>query len=1409
MQLAEVEKDMSKSEGFASELSSTIIGLYVEVLKFLATARRFFDQNAGGKLYLPMSCAVHEEYTDSIHTSPMGQGRIPALEIHCQGLHGRYFLNDQRCVSPLKRGKVARYDSLHIILDPTVHLFLNMVDTKRTFLDNTMKDEARHKELMASLQVLMKVVTSTANMSVDDNRARIRGWLTLVSTEDAYEEAKRLRHESTCDWVFDLEAFHEWTIWEGKTSKLFWLHGPAGFGKTILCSRVIDYMKNQDNSDARVLFFFCSGEDHERTHPFAILKSWIGQLLIRDDTAVEVAMKDDQLQQKISEGIPVSEADQDCLWSLFCKLINEVLHCTLVIDGYDECTEASTTTSKYHTQQSCRTQFLQDLVRAIEGTGTHVLLVSRHQQDIREVVMGRCGDEQLLRVIEHPITKADTTKDVSSFSEKLFAKKLSKIGAQKRSDIAGRAVEKSEGMFLWIALLDKRLQAGATKKQVDKLLLDTPSEIDEAYQRELERILDPRGDRDLAMRAVVILKLVLFAARPLTVREMAEALAVYFNEESAEYPHDDLPDPFTEESVDGEYVGSYILKPCGSLIELRREHANIALASQTIHFVHFSVKEFLLRKPLYMSGPDQRLCFSEESTEHDWMAGICLQYMCYDEFDDKSNKPIQSAEAFICTYPFFSYTATSWPGHFRRSKSGNTRLDTLNLVWKLFNKENWKIWATLFESISQDSSRDPSALQRPAWVKSPDRADSGYGSLEADQSEESDIEDDESGEESGNESLEAPTPVAERKISPSPVYYATILGLTDIVERLIKSGHDCNTIGGEFGTPLQAAVVNEQRATIEVLLKHKADPSQKGGTYGTPLIAAVILGSGDIFDELLVNCKNLDTADESGKTALHHACGLGAIDMVTKLVHAGASLSLVSKSGRTPLVRALAQGHLEVVQHLLDKGADANEKIRGRQAPLLLAIEMKNEEITKLLLNHNADPHCQTPWGMTALHAACYVGSAPLAQLLLDRGAAVDATDEDGWTSLHYAASFDSKECAKLMLDSGASILAETDDGSTPFAIAVRQGATSVLEVLNSHEEMSSLGGTSWPVRVAIALKEGYVDLLSSLTKDSSWSSLSAEMSRDILTFLLKTEQEAIYLELGANISRPDELGGSSSGICDWSIWSNEEEDMLRDRHWGSNLQKTMILNPDLRYITGSRTVVPDAMLPVALANRSHDVVKLLLERGANAYRQLRPGSTPYSPFQLAVDQDSRELVSLVLTRNRHPAPEGVLLAAVEACAQNGMAFDDMTKLLISHGALGNSPYTANSNGIDDDQDFDWWMHTLVGEWIGSYDYGSDANKETTAFQIETVHMESPSASKNFVILFSGSGEDTVAKFIIRGQVTSGTTLRFVKLYPEFGWAYEGSIEIAEEGCRMNGQWDKKFRKGHGGNFVLEKKRLH
>jgi hypothetical protein len=40
--------------------------------------------------------------------------------------------------------------------------------------------------------------------------------------------------------------------------------------------------------------------------------------------------------------------------------------------------------------------------------------------------------------------------------------------------MAEEAVEKSEGISLWIALLDNNVKKGATKRQVDNLLKITP-----------------------------------------------------------------------------------------------------------------------------------------------------------------------------------------------------------------------------------------------------------------------------------------------------------------------------------------------------------------------------------------------------------------------------------------------------------------------------------------------------------------------------------------------------------------------------------------------------------------------------------------------------------------------------------------------------------------------------------------------------------------------------------------------------------------------------------------------------------------------------------------------------------------------------------------------------------------------
>ncbi|KAI2631825.1 hypothetical protein GGR54DRAFT_581138 [Hypoxylon sp. NC1633] len=1236
------------------------------------------------------------------------------------------------------------------------------------------RNEARHIELLSSLKDIMEAVANPTE-SIDGHRARIREWLAPTFTEDAYKEALRLRHDSTCDWVLDLDAFREWAAQTEKTSKVFWLNGPAGFGKTVLCARIIHYLQGETSSFGHPLFFFCSSEDYLREHPFSILKSFIGQLLAKDDMAVEFAMKEGQLQQMINDGGTASEADQDYLWCLFRELITQASRCTLVIDGYDECVDVSTTTSKYQTL-NCRPYFIKKLLRAVDGTGTRVLLLSRKQTDIEGAVKEPYGDAESLQVIEYHITKENTTGDLSLFSEALFARKLT-MNAEKRSGVAVKAVEKSEGMFLWIALLNKRLRGGATRKEVETLVSETPSEIDKAYQRELDMILSRNADKHLVARAMVIFKWVMFAVRPLTVREMAEALAVSFNDSPSEYPADDLPEPFTEDSVDERYVDNYIRMPCGSIIELRKEDQNAPLASHTIHFVHFSVKEFLLRHPFSTSRFDRRSNFGDEDTEHNWIAGLCLQYMCYREFNGASNNGVGNPADFIRIYPFFS-------------------------------------------------SRDP---RRFAGLKS--SADSGYESLDAVQPGSPNTEQGKSdGKMDETKSSSKFSPLSmECKISPSPVYYAAILGLVDIVERLIEEGHSCDVIGGELGSPLQAAVVYQQGPTIDVLLKHKADASRPGGRYGNPLIAAVTVGSDDTFDQIMSSCKDVNARDHDESTALHHACSLGSMSMVTKLIDAGAELNLQSNKGHTPLVRAIKQEQDKIVDYLLGKGADANKSTNEGKTPLMLAIEREKEDVVRLLISRGADLQCQNSWGETALHTACFIRSAPMTQLLVEHGAAIDAKENDGWMPMHCAVASNSKECADILLRSGASPLVQSRNCPTPFTLAVTIGYTSVVELFNSHESANPSSKDSLHQRLSVAIKYNHTDLIDALVKDLNWSTAGTGLLRDILALTLRTERQTLFHKLAEEVLNPAELDGSSTGIAPEVVWSQAEEKTLKERPWGDDVQKAMALDHFWRRFPGARDILPSAILPIAVANRSREVVELLLGRGADMHGRIGGADSLFpSAFQLAIKDNLRELIALMLSLGRRDNGVDLLKALEETGTRGGMTRSNLTKMLIAHGALdANSGTTATAtaaadldggddNDVDSDienesqvaeTDISWWSDTLRGKWVGSYGYetGINAPSEDTDFTIQAVSEESLSVLRKDLTLFSGGGADSVAEFEIHGQVMSGRKIRFVKLYPTHGWMYEGEVKT-ENGLRtMRGQWASQFGGSPGGSFTLTK----
>ena len=148
------------------------------------------------------------------------------------------------------------------------------------------------------------------------------------------------------------------------------------------------------------------------------------------------------------------------------------------------------------------------------------------------------------------------------------------------------------------------------------------------------------------------------------------------------YPRDELPDSWDQGYVDEQYKNSYTRRSCGSLVELRGHSENKPLALHTVHFVHFSVKEYLFRSDHLNSDQSrlERICFPDGGKEHNQLARLCLQYLCYDVFGENSD--FQDRRR-IQVYPFLAYAAKSWYMHVLHDHHMSE--DIVPWVEKLFN----------------------------------------------------------------------------------------------------------------------------------------------------------------------------------------------------------------------------------------------------------------------------------------------------------------------------------------------------------------------------------------------------------------------------------------------------------------------------------------------------------------------------------------------------------------------------------------------------------------------------------------------------------------------------------------------------------------------------------------------------
>ena len=523
------------------------------------------------------------------------------------------------------------------------------------------------------IQTLLDNIRTRSRQEAEETIFRWLGMNRLdqkQTTQQQYERSLQNRLDGTCEWIFQHPVYKNWKLVDetDNEAKIFWLNGPAGHGKTVICAKIVEDFKV---SGVDIGYFFASSHAESGGEPEMAVRCWIAQAVHNNS----------EIQELVYGYLNARESGQMAMekeiWAIFEGLVSHNPDLTFFLDGFDE----------YPRSDDTRTRFLQKLKTAVANTRARIFISSRDETDIRAELSSKTRVTGL-STFECKISKEEVQHDIALFSKHVVDAKLSNKSEQVRSDLATMLADKCDGMFLWINLQKEKLSKGKNKKQLEQVVSNMPTGLSRTYERKWASIVN-RAEEERA-RAESILRWTLFAARPLTIAEITEILLVELYSREGNLSLDDLPD-----AIDDAYIEEEIITVCEFLIEARPTPTDNSPSSMTIHFVHPSVREYMFSVLPSIKGVlFDALPGGFGPASNGVLARTCVNYLNFNESWICS----QREESNTILRPFVDYAARSW--FFHISESGNTSPEIVALVVRLLDLRNEKFlkWREYFNS---------------------------------------------------------------------------------------------------------------------------------------------------------------------------------------------------------------------------------------------------------------------------------------------------------------------------------------------------------------------------------------------------------------------------------------------------------------------------------------------------------------------------------------------------------------------------------------------------------------------------------------------------------------------------------------------------------------------------------------
>ena len=590
-------------------------------------------------------------------------------------------------------------------------------------------------------------------------------------------------------------------------------------------------------------------------------------------------------------------------------------------------------------------------------------------------------------------------------------------------------------------------------QNVRRVLRDLPNSLDETYERVLREI--GRVNPDQAYR---LLQCLVVAIRPLDVDELAEVLALDFDEAKEGIP-------VLNEDWRWDDQQQHVLSTCSSLIVVVNSKSS---QSRVVQFAHFSVKEFLTSDRLSNLKADISRFHIHLEPAHTVLAQACLATL------------LQSDYIYVAKihFPLSDYATEHWVDHAQfenvssRVEDGLQRLFDPGKPYISAWLESYDIdkqwWSFIMgESRSALFSSEATAsmclyyaalcgfrdLTTHLIAEYPQHVNARVGlnqsplaaALYNRHVQVADL--------LHQHGAVLPTGCEGRTL----LHAASNDGLMDVAQWLLHIGADANAKDNGKKTPLHLAAAHGHLELVRTLLGHSVDANAAATTFldPTPLHEASEYGRVDIVRLLIQNGANVNAGVGHRWTPLHLASYKGNAEIVRLLIKHGAGVNTWDRFQQTPLhvvhVRAA-----EIVPLLIQGGADVDARDWDQQTPLHLALFEKEGEAVQPLIQLGADVNAQDENQTTPLHLASSLGSPQTAvRLLIEHGAGVNAYDKHRQTPLHWLAS-SPNPCAdslRLLLENGADVDAEDDEGWTPFQIASSKGISNheIARLLSEH----------------------------------------------------------------------------------------------------------------------------------------------------------------------------------------------------------------------------------------------------------------------------------------------------------------------------------------------------------------------